>query len=61
VKELSPLKNAINSGNVAAGPTVDAIIDGLKAQCAQLEFIRVQRLALQFAPLKHRTTCSPYH
>jgi phosphomannomutase len=41
VTELSPLKIVINSGNGAAGPTVDAIIDRLKAQGAPLEFIRV--------------------
>ena len=41
VTELTPLKIVINSGNGAAGPTVDAIIDRLKAQGAPLEFIRV--------------------
>ncbi|MDB4210944.1 phosphomannomutase [Ascidiaceihabitans sp.] len=41
VTELSPLKIVVNSGNGAAGPTVDAIIDRLKAQGAPLEFIRV--------------------
>ena len=41
VTKLSPLKIVINSGNGAAGPTVDAIIDLLTAQGAPLEFIRV--------------------
>jgi phosphomannomutase len=38
---LSPLKIVINSGNGAAGPTVDAIIDRLAAQGAPLDVIRV--------------------
>jgi phosphomannomutase len=41
VTELTPLKIVINSGNGAAGPTVDALIDRLMAQGAPLEFIRV--------------------
>jgi phosphomannomutase len=38
---LAPLKIVINSGNGAAGPTVDAIIDRLAAQGAPLDVIRV--------------------
>lgn len=38
---LSPLKIVINSGNGAAGPTVDAIINRLAAQGAPLDVIRV--------------------
>ena len=38
---LAPLKIAINSGNGAAGPTVDAIIDRLAAQGAPIEVVRV--------------------
>ena len=41
VATLSPLKIVINSGNGAAGPTVDAIIDRLAAQGAPLDVIRV--------------------
>jgi phosphomannomutase len=41
VATLSPLKIVINSGNGAAGPTVDAIIDRLAAQGAPIEVIRV--------------------
>ena len=41
VADLSPLKIVINSGNGAAGPTVDAIINRLTAQGAPIEFIRV--------------------
>ncbi|MDA9185689.1 phosphomannomutase [Planktomarina sp.] len=40
-RELAPLKIVINSGNGAAGPTVDAVIDRLKKQGALVEFIRV--------------------
>ena len=38
---LAPLKIVINSGNGAAGPTVDAIIDRLAAQGAPIEVVRV--------------------
>jgi phosphomannomutase len=41
VATLLPLKIVINSGNGAAGPTVDAIIDRLAAQGAPIEVIRV--------------------
>ena len=41
VATLAPLKIVINSGNGAAGPTVDAIIDRLAAQGAPIEVIRV--------------------
>src|SRR6056300_752662 len=41
VATLAPLKIVINSGNGAAGPTVDAIIDRLAAQGAPLDVIRV--------------------
>ena len=41
VATLSPLKIVINSGNGAAGPTVDAIINRLAAQGAPLDVIRV--------------------
>ena len=40
VATLLPLKIVINSGNGAAGPTVDAIIDRLAAQGAPLDVIR---------------------
>jgi phosphomannomutase len=39
---LVPLKIVINSGNGAAGPTVDAILDRLAAQGAPLDVIRVR-------------------
>jgi phosphomannomutase len=38
---LAPLKIVINSGNGAAGPTVDAIIDRLAVQGAPIEVVRV--------------------
>jgi phosphomannomutase len=38
---LAPLRIVINSGNGAAGPTVDAIIDRLAKQGTPIEFIRV--------------------
>ena len=38
---LAPLKIVINSGNGAAGPTVDAIIDRFAAQGAPIEVVRV--------------------
>jgi len=41
VATLAPLKIVINSGNGAAGPTVHAIINGLAAQGAPIEVIRV--------------------
>ena len=41
VATLVPLKIVINSGNGAAGPTVDAILDRLAAQGAPVEVIRV--------------------
>ncbi len=41
VATLVPLEIVINSGNGAAGPTVDAIIDRLAAQGAPLDVIRV--------------------
>jgi phosphomannomutase len=41
VATLAPLKIVINSGNGAAGPTVDALIDRLAAQGAPLDVIRV--------------------
>lgn len=41
VAQLAPMKIVINSGNGAAGPTVDAIIDRLIAQGAPVEFVRV--------------------
>jgi phosphomannomutase len=41
VATLAPLKIVINSGNGAAGPTVDAILDRLAAQGAPVEVIRV--------------------
>ena len=40
--QLKPMKIVINSGNGAAGPTVDAIIRRLEEQGAPIEFIRVQ-------------------
>jgi phosphomannomutase len=39
--QLKPMKIVINSGNGAAGPTVDAIIRRLEGQGAPIEFIRV--------------------
>ena len=42
VAKLRRLKLVINSGNGAAGPTVDEIIERLKAQGAPVEFIRVR-------------------
>ena len=41
VAQLGPLKIVINSGNGAAGPTADAIIDALGGCGAPIEFIRV--------------------
>jgi phosphomannomutase len=41
VATLAPLKIVINSGNGAAGPTVDAIIDRLAVQGAPIEVVRV--------------------
>lgn len=41
VAKLQRLKLVINSGNGAAGPTVDAIIERLGAQGAPVEFFRV--------------------
>jgi phosphomannomutase len=41
VATLAPLKIVINSGNGAAGPTVDALIHRLLAQGAPIEVIRV--------------------
>ena len=41
VAQLDPMKIVINSGNGAAGPTVDAIIKRLEGQGAPIEFIRV--------------------
>ena len=41
VDQLRPLRVVINSGNGAAGPTVDAIIRALDARGARMEFIRV--------------------
>jgi len=41
VATLAPLKIVINSGNGAAGPTVDAILDRLAAKGAPIEVIRV--------------------
>ena len=41
VATLAPLKIVINSGNGAAGPTVDALIHRLAAQGALIEVIRV--------------------
>lgn len=41
VAQLAPLKIVINSGNGAAGPTVDAIINSLDEQKAPVKFIRV--------------------
>ena len=41
VATLAPLKIVINSGNGAAGPTVDALIRRLAAQGAPIEVIRV--------------------
>ena len=41
VDQLRPLRVVINSGNGAAGPTVDAIIRALDARGARTEFIRV--------------------
>ena len=41
VDQLRPLRVVINSGNGAAGPTVDAIISALDARGARIEFIRV--------------------
>ena len=41
VAQLAPLKIVINSGNGAAGPTVDAVIDRLTKQGAPVEFVRV--------------------
>ena len=40
VSQLKPLKIVINSGNGAAGPTVDAIIAQLTARCAPINFVR---------------------
>lgn len=41
VAKLKRLKLVINSGNGAAGPTVDAIIEWLQAQGASVEFFPV--------------------
>ena len=41
VARIEPLKIVINSGNGAAGPTLDAIISHLVSRKAQIEFIRV--------------------
>lgn len=41
VAHLKPLRIVINSGNGAAGPTVDAIIERLERHDAPIEFIRV--------------------
>ena len=41
VKALLPLKLVVNSGNGAAGPTLDALADRLTELGAPLEFIRV--------------------
>jgi phosphomannomutase len=41
VATLAPLKIVINSGNGAAGPTVDALIHNLASQGAPIEVIRV--------------------
>jgi len=41
VATLAPLKIVINSGNGAAGPTVDALIHKLASQGASIEVIRV--------------------
>jgi phosphomannomutase len=41
VANLRRLKLVINSGNGAAGPTVDKIIERLKARGAPVEFVRV--------------------
>ncbi|MDC1249402.1 phosphomannomutase [Planktomarina sp.] len=41
VAHLKPLRIIINSGNGAAGPTVDAIIERLEEQGVPIEFIRV--------------------
>jgi phosphomannomutase len=41
VARLAPLRIVINSGNGAAGPTVDALIDRLAAQGGPIEVIRV--------------------
>ena len=41
VARLAPLKIVINSGNGAAGPTLDAIIDRLAKQGAPIGFVRV--------------------
>ena len=41
VATLAPLKIVINSGNGAAGPTVDALIHRLAAQGAPIEMIRL--------------------
>ena len=41
VAHLKPMRIVINSGNGAAGPTVDAIIERLEGQGAPIEFIRV--------------------
>lgn len=38
---LNPLRIVVNSGNGAAGPTFDAIAEGLKSLRAPFEFIRV--------------------
>lgn len=41
LSRLKPLKIVINSGNGAAGPTVDAIIEKLKQKNSLIEFIKV--------------------
>ena len=41
VAQLDPMKIVINSGNGAAGPTIDAIIKILEGQGSPIEFIRV--------------------
>ncbi|HED2731398.1 TPA: phosphomannomutase CpsG, partial [Citrobacter farmeri] len=44
VKNLTPLKLVINSGNGAAGPVVDAIEARFKAQGVPVEFIKVHNV-----------------
>lgn len=41
IAQLAPLKVVINSGNGAAGPTADAIVNCLKDKGAPIEFIHV--------------------
>ena len=62
VAEFKPLKIVINSGNGAAGSTVDAIIDTIGKRGSKMEFIRVHHLQtvpslMEFRPHTTRKSC----